>query len=133
MIDQAGIMMAQGSTIACERISGVNDNMMKSHYHNYYELYYLEDGERYHMIQDDMYTMKPGELILFSPYILHRSYGDENVPFRRLVLYFHRNEVESQELLEALDSGNGLYHPESRVRQILHQMLETLLRASKHS
>ena len=128
MIDQAGIMMAQGSTIACERISGVNDNMMKSHYHNYYELYYLEDGERYHMIQDDMYTMKPGELILFSPYILHRSYGDENVPFRRLVLYFHRNEVESQELLEALDSGNGLYHPESRVRQILHQMLETLLR-----
>lgn len=127
MIDQAGIMMAQGNTIACERISGVNDNMMKSHYHNYYELYYLEDGERYHMIQDDMYTMKPGELILFSPYILHRSYGDENVPFRRLILYFHRNEVESQELLEALDSGNGLYHPESRIRQALHRMLETLL------
>ena len=56
MIDQAGIRMAQGSTLACERISGVNDNMMKSHYHNYYEIYFLEDGERYHMLQDDMYT-----------------------------------------------------------------------------
>lgn len=67
MIDQAGIRMAQGSTLACERISGVNDNMMKSHYHNYYEIYFLEDGERYHMLQDDMYTMHPGELILFSP------------------------------------------------------------------
>ena len=33
MIDQAGIMMAQGHTIACERIAGVNDNMAKSHYH----------------------------------------------------------------------------------------------------
>lgn len=127
MIDQAGIRMAQGSTFACERISGVNDNMMKSHYHNYYEIYFLEDGERYHMLQDDMYTMYPGELILFSPYILHRSYGDENVPFRRLVLYFHRDEVDSQDLQNALDNGNGLYHPEPRTRQILHNMLETLL------
>ncbi len=127
MIDQAGIRMAQGSTLACERISGVNDNMIKSHYHNYYELYFLEDGERHHMLQDDMYTMRPGELILFSPYILHRSYGDENVPFRRLVLYFHRDEVDSLELQNMLDNGNGLYHPEPRTRQVLHSMLETLL------
>ena len=27
MIDQAGIMMAQGAAIASERIAGVNDNM----------------------------------------------------------------------------------------------------------
>ena len=39
MIDQAGILMAQGSGIACERIQGVNDNMSQSHYHEYYEIY----------------------------------------------------------------------------------------------
>ena len=50
MIDQAGIMMAQGRSIASERIQGVNDNMSKSHYHDYFELYYLEEGERYHII-----------------------------------------------------------------------------------
>lgn len=127
MIDQAGIRMAQGCTFACERISGVNDNMIKSHYHNYYELYFLEEGERHHMLQDDMYTMHPGELILFSPYILHRSYGDENVPFRRLILYFHRDEIDSLELQNMLDNGNGLYHLEPRTRQVLHSMLETLL------
>ena len=44
MIDQAGIRMAQGCTFACERISGVNDNMIKSHYHNYYELYKKRDN-----------------------------------------------------------------------------------------
>ena len=42
MIDQAGILMAQGLGIACERIQGVNDNMSQSHYHEYYEIYYLE-------------------------------------------------------------------------------------------
>ena len=38
MIDQAGIMMAQGLGTASERIQGVNDNMSKSHYHDYFEL-----------------------------------------------------------------------------------------------
>ena len=40
VLDQAGIMMAQGNTIACERVSGVNDNMEKNHYHDYYEIYF---------------------------------------------------------------------------------------------
>ena len=51
MIDQAGILMAQGLGIASERIQGVNDNMSQSHYHEYYEIYYLEAGERFHMVE----------------------------------------------------------------------------------
>lgn len=126
MLDQAGIMMAQGSSIACERISGMNDNMWKNHYHDYYEIYYLESGERYHIMQDSLYTMQPGELILFSPYVLHRSFGDENVPFKRLVLYFNDFEIESQELKQALDEGNGMYHLEAKNQKAIHRLLESL-------
>ena len=36
MIDQAGIMMAQGLGTASERIQGGNDNMSQSHYHEYF-------------------------------------------------------------------------------------------------
>lgn len=67
MLDQAGIYMAQGEEIVGERLSGVNDNMMASHFHPYYELYYLEEGERYHLLEDDLYLLKAGEMILFSP------------------------------------------------------------------
>lgn len=67
LIDQAGIMMAQGRSIAGERIQGVNDNMSKSHYHDYFELYYLEEGERFHIIQDRLYCIHPGEFLIFSP------------------------------------------------------------------
>ena len=88
MIDQAGIMMAQGAAIASERIAGVNDNMTQPHYHNYYEIYYLEEGERYQRIQDELYMLKAGELMLFSPYIMHYSYGAQDMPFRRVILYF---------------------------------------------
>lgn len=125
-------MMAQGRRIACERISGVNDNMCQSHYHNYYEIYFLEDGERYQRIQDELYLLKPGEMMLFSPYVMHFSYGAENVPFKRIILYFHRDEVQPPELLEALNKGNGRYCPGHRDRQTIHRILGNLLWEQEH-
>lgn len=132
MLDQAGIMMAQGSRIACERISGVNDNMTQSHYHNYYEIYFLEEGLRYQRNQDDLYILKPGDAMLFSPYIMHFSYGPEDVPFKRVVLYFHRDEVDSPRLLEALDAGNGMYLPTQKDRQNIRRVIESLLWEQDH-
>lgn len=86
MIDQAGLRMDKGYQIACERIQGVNDNMAKSHYHEYFELYYLESGKRYHIADDTLYCLNSGEFILFPPYVMHHSYGDSDVSFKRLVL-----------------------------------------------
>lgn len=127
MIDQAGIRMAQGSRIACERISGVNDNMSKSHYHDYFEIYLLEGGERIHMIEDSMFRMRAGELILFSPYTMHHSFGEKDVPFKRVVLYFHKSEVESEKLLEALEKGSGLYRPREKDSQFIGRIINELL------
>lgn len=127
MIDQAGIRMAQGSQIACERISGMNDNMSKSHYHDYFEIYLLEGGERIHMIEDSMFRMQEGELILFPPYTMHHSFGEQDVPFKRIVLYFHKSEVDSAELLEALEKGSGLYRPNKKAFQIIHRIVNELL------
>lgn len=127
MIDQAGIRMAQGSQIACERISGVNDNMSKSHYHDYFEIYLLEGGERIHMIEDSMFRMQAGELILFSPYTMHHSFGEQDVPFKRVVLYFHKSEVDSAELLDALEKGSGLYRPERKDFQFIHRIMHELV------
>lgn len=128
MIDQAGIMIAQGRTIASERIQGVNDNMSKSHYHDYFELYYLEEGERCHIIQDQLYRIHPGEFVIFSPYIMHHSYGEENVPFKRLLVYFRREEVDSLTLLKGLEQGTGVYKPEQKEKQAVHRMLNDLLK-----
>lgn len=132
MIDQAGIMMAQGSTTACERIHGVNDDMSKSHYHDYFELYYLESGERFHMIQDQIYCILPGEFILFPPYVMHHSYGGTDMPFKRLLVYFQREAVHSQEMLKALEEGSGVYRPDSGQRQKIHQLMEVLLAEQIH-
>lgn len=127
MIDQAGIMMAQGKKIACERIQGVNDNMAKSHYHEYFELYYLESGRRFHMVQDEMYEMYPGQFMIFAPYIMHRSFGDQNMPFKRLVLYFQSGEVLSEELRKTVEAGVGVYRPDRQEETFIHRILGNIL------
>ena len=42
--------MAAGAACAIAQVTGVNDNMSQSHYHDYFELYFLDSGERYHCL-----------------------------------------------------------------------------------
>ena len=132
MTDQAGIMMAQGKKIACERIQGMNDNMVKSHYHEYFELYYLESGERFHMFQDEMYKMYPGQFMIFAPYSMHRSFGDQNMPFKRLVLYFAPDKVLSAELRKNIEAGVGVYKPDKQEEAYVHRILGDMLEEQRN-
>lgn len=132
MIDQAGILMAQGSGIACERIQGVNDNMSQSHYHEYYEIYYLEAGERFHMVEDKLYKMEAGEFIIFPPYVMHHSYGAENMPFKRVLLYFSQEEILWPSILSELREEGGIYKVGIRERQEVHRAMELILKEQKN-
>lgn len=132
MIDEAGIIMAVGKHIACQRIQGVNDNMVKSHYHEYYELYYLEYGERYHMVDDKLCLIRSGEFIIFPPYVMHHSYGDSDVRFKRVVLYFSKEAVLVNEALDKLCSSTGVYRSDSSVSQAVLKLLNEILREQEN-
>ena len=45
MLDTAAIVMSHGKKLAYGYAEGVNDNMCQSHFHDFFELYYLESGE----------------------------------------------------------------------------------------
>lgn len=109
MIDYAEKLMKSGAVFATERVSGINDNMPTPHYHEFYELYYLESGQRYHFIDNNMYNVEGGQFLLFEPYMLHHSYGEKDVPFCRLVIYFREDEIISEELKEILKGSTGAY------------------------
>ena len=126
MIDQAGLRMDKGYQIACERIQGVNDNMAKSHYHEYFELYYLESGKRYHIADDTLYCLNSGEFILFPPYVMHHSYGDSDVSFKRLVLYFTREMIAVPGVTDVLSQHAWVY--KSDEKNETHGLLRALLK-----
>lgn len=127
MLDQAGIRMSNGSPIAIERISGVNDNMYQAHYHNYFEIYFLEGGQRQHRLEATQYDMTAGGLALFPPYSMHYSYAKKDVPFQRLVLYFTGSTVHSETLLAQLKAAGGFYQFSSRDQLDIHESLKLLL------
>ena len=45
MLDTAAIIISQGKKIAYAYAEGVNDNMTQSHFHDFFELYYLLEGD----------------------------------------------------------------------------------------
>lgn len=122
MIDHAEICMNRGATCAAERISGVNDNMYSSHYHEFYEIYYLESGQRYHLINDNLYLIDAGQFLLFEPYVLHHSFGEDNVPFCRLLIYFRENEIISNELRQTLLGSTGAYKLQQNESKQFYQL-----------
>lgn len=98
MIDNAAIYMSQGERLALAYAEGINSNMSNSHFHDFYELYYLISGERFHMIEGEIYHMKANSFVLFPPHTMHHSYGDRDIPFKRIVLYFKADLFSSPEL-----------------------------------
>ncbi|MCI8949895.1 MAG: AraC family transcriptional regulator [Lachnospiraceae bacterium] len=126
MIDQAGIKMEQGNQIAMERIQGVNDNMVKSHYHEYFELYFLESGQRYHMAGDTLYLLQPGEFILFPPYTMHYSYGDSDISFKRLILYYTKEMMAVPGAMDVL--GNCVHVYKADEKREVHTILWWILK-----
>ncbi len=128
MLDRAGILISQGHSIACERVEGVNDNMSRSHYHDYYEIYFLEREKRCHIMNNEIYEMNAGELMLFAPYVMHHSYSSKDVPFKRIVLYFNEDSIYGDSLKDMLKNKSGLYRPNAKTVTILHNYLKELLR-----
>lgn len=127
MLDKAGFQMAQGASIACERIIGVNDNMSKSHYHDYFELYYLESGERYHIVNNQIYHITSRQFILFPPYVMHHSYGDDNVQFQRVIVYFRPENIHNPDLLDWLMQCDHPFEGDIAQSQIIRKIINQIL------
>ncbi|MBE6934608.1 MAG: helix-turn-helix domain-containing protein [Ruminococcaceae bacterium] len=61
-----------------DRSSG-NSQMPSMHYHETYELYYLEAGSREHFIEDKLFSASAGDFVLIPPEKLHRTGGEYGV------------------------------------------------------
>lgn len=132
MIDQAGYLMAGGAKIALARVKGVNDNMSSSHYHDYFEIYYLEAGTRWHVADHQLHCIDAGELIIFPPYVMHHSYGAEDVAFKRIVAYFTPEVVLGAELLKRISAKVTSYRFDARARSGIDWLFAEMLRSQQN-
>lgn len=70
-------------------------NMEKTHYHDYYELYYRILGDRYMFINEKFLHLNPGDLLWFNKYDLHQSFQGDKTNGIRSVLYFTEDYIKN--------------------------------------
>ena len=83
-------------------------SMPELHSHEHLELYYLTEGNRQYFINDTLYFVNSGDVIIIPPDILHRTIGNEEGFFSRILLYFPETILED-EISEAYLKGTHDY------------------------
>lgn len=62
--------------------------MQHTHCHDYYELYYLFSGERYYLLEDQIYHIAQGDLVFIPPNMVHQTAEGGTGNHERAVVYF---------------------------------------------
>ena len=72
------------------------------HHHDFFEVYYLLDGQVEYWVDGRIIRMEPGDLLLINPQELHRPMvGSDRDRYERIVLWINKD------YLEALAGGNN--------------------------
>ncbi|WP_019639607.1 helix-turn-helix transcriptional regulator [Paenibacillus fonticola] len=108
-----------------------SSSMRRPHEHPFFELYYLLNGERVYFMNDNVFTVKKGDLMIIKPHDLHSTASSDKLTFERILISFSKSFIEQGDasVAKILDHGASRlmriplkYQPE--IERLLHAMLE---------
>lgn len=71
-------------------------NGVEVHDHDFYEVYFLLNGDVSYWVEGQTYRLEPGDFLLINPTTLHRPVFDENNKvYERIVLWINKEYLES--------------------------------------
>ncbi|RKJ21503.1 AraC family transcriptional regulator [bacterium D16-50] len=88
--------------VMVEQVVREEDYSMKSrHFHDTYELYFLEEGEGYYFIDRETYLVRAGDVVLIKPNQIHKTSMERVARHGRLLLQI------TEAPMDAYLRGNG--------------------------
>lgn len=66
-------LQTEGFKIRVNRLKGRGVPMHKHHYHDFYEIYYMVNGSGTYFIDDKVYDIAPGDLVIVPPGAIHST------------------------------------------------------------
>ncbi|WP_149554826.1 AraC family transcriptional regulator [Treponema pectinovorum] len=108
-------------------------SMADSHYHPYYEFFYVVKGSCRIFAEHNLFSVNAGELVIIPPSTLHRSQYDGEHPVERITLSFTADYINSFaqilnfNLLDELFVGKMSFSGKSRgdflsaLQELLHE------------
>lgn len=112
--------------------------VVEVHHHDFYEVYFLLNGDVSYWVEGRVIRMRPGDLLFINPMELHRPMTDESQPAcERFVLWVNREFLEklSTEQVDlagcfdtSLPNHSHRIHPGSADRAVLTARMGELVR-----
>ena len=104
--------------------------MDKSHVHDFYEIYYLISGTRRYFINDSIYTINKGDIVVIPEGTIHRTtYNNEKV-HERMDCKFDRNYIddipEAKSAFMSLFVGSPVLSLHSAHREYVERILNNI-------
>lgn len=114
-----------------------DDASFRLHNHSDYEILLFLEGDARYVVEDNIYTLEPGNLILIRKHELHRIHHNSSAPYGRVVLmvspdFFRQNACADYEA-QFLDAPMGTGHkiPADKVRS--SGLYDAFMRYKKYS
>ena len=111
-------------------------NEVALHHHDFYEIYLLLRGRVSYTVENRIYQVRPGDIMLISPLELHQArISTDAEPYERIVLWVARNYLEGlssartslTRCFDASQPGHGnLLRPSPQGSADFRRQLETL-------
>ncbi len=111
--------------------------MSRNHYHYYYEIFYVGQGNCRFFIENHLYDLHAGDFLIIPPHVIH--YNRYVTGCTRYNIYFRTSDlqqflrVESEELFqdEDLFSHPHFYHVHEAYREMFLNHLDTMVQEDK--
>lgn len=100
---------------------------IKENVHNYYELYFLLEGQTEVFVENRTHRLKKSDIIIMKPNVLHRALSRKDAKQEMVAVRFDRQSIISKEIQARLDSQQGVISlPQPAVEKV-NRLINILL------
>jgi YesN/AraC family two-component response regulator len=100
---------------------------IKENVHNYYELYFLLDGQAEVFVENRTHRLKKSDIIIMKPNVLHRALSRKETKHELVAVYFDRQSIISKEIQARLDSQQGVISLPQAAAERVYGLIKFLL------
>ena len=105
------------------------------HFHDLFEFYYLKKGTATYLINDKIYNLTKGDIVVIPPNTLHKTISSNGSERERILFYLDKNFIIS-DLRENMTFPNepAIYHTDNdtRIKTIFDDMLDEFNTLKNH-
>ena len=108
-------------------------NMPDSHYHDHYEIYFLAKGSVRYFIEDRVFDLQEGDVILIKPHVIHRTATLMNKGSERIVIAFTNEFILYPRNDRVFSCFDTIYFKNPPVRDLIENAEREFIRKDRYS